>query len=183
MNSPEVAMKVGNKGAVLIGLALAAWPGCASQKSTLERQSDATRAAQTRASAAAEQAQRNAPLSASEVATARRFLCGRAREQLEALESETARVAHRLLNEGTEEQRAEWGPVLIDIEHDRQLFAEGLVEAEHAPLENWAENHAILPSMIDIFMVFGAQAMTAIEQDLDGLMAPAHDTYPAPRGS
>jgi hypothetical protein len=42
--------------------------------------------------------------------------------------------------------------------------------------------HAILPSVIDVFMLYGAEAMTNIEQDLDGLAAPASTSTGKPRG-
>lgn len=174
-------MDLGKMGAALLGAALV-WPGCASQKSNLDRASAPAAAPARAASATPVRTEPGAEMTARDVDNVRRFLCGRAREQLELLESEMERIAQRLEDEGTDEQRAEWGPVLIGIEHDRQILAAGLLEAERAPLEDWAEVHAILPSMIDIFMLFGAQAMTEIERDLDALAVPARATSGRPRG-
>jgi hypothetical protein len=175
-------MNVGTKTAILLGAALAVWPGCASRQSNLERPSAAAAAPAPKLTAAAAPNNPSAAQTASDVENVRSFLCGRAREQLALLASEMVRIAHRLEHEGTDEQREEWAPVLSSMEQDRVLLAAGLLEAERAPLEGWAEVHAILPSVIDVFMIYGAQAMTDIEQELDALAAPASTSSARPRG-
>lgn len=163
-------MNVGKMAVVVISAAMTAWPGCASQKSQLERDSTAPVARARDASMLQVRAEGDATVTEGDIDTVRRYLCGRARAQLVLLESEMTRVTRRLAYEGTDAQRAEWVPVLGDIEHDRRVLAEGLLEAEKAPLEEWAEVHGILPSLIDVLTFVGAQTVTAIDEALD---APA----------
>lgn len=176
-------MNVGKLAVVVISAALMAWPGCASQRSELERESTPPVVRAPGPSAMQVRADGNASLEASDIDTVRRFLCGRARAQLVLLESELTRVARRLGHEGSDAQRKEWIPVLVDIEHDRGVLAEGLIEAETAPLEEWAEVHGILPSLIDVLTFVGAQTVTAIDEALDTPAAGPQESSGKPHGA
>lgn len=171
------------KMAVVISATLMAWPGCASQKSKLEQESAPPVTRARDASMMQVGAGDGEALTASDIDTVRRYLCGRARAQLVLLESEMTRVARRLAHEGTDAQRAEWVPVLGDIEHDRRALAEGLLEAEKAPLEEWAEVHGILPSLIDVLTFVGAQTVSAIDEALDAPAAAPQKSSIAPHGA
>jgi len=175
-------MNVCKMAVVVISAALTAWAGCASQKSALEHESTPP-VVRARDTSMLVRADDDATLTASDIDTVRRFLCGRARAQLVLLESEMTRVARRLAHEGTDAQRDAWVPVLGDIEHDRLVLAEGLLDAERAPLTEWAEVHGILPSLIDVLTFVGAQTVTAIDEELDTPAAAPPKSSVSPHGA
>lgn len=103
----------------------------------------------------------------------RRELTERALARLGELESETTRVANRLIYEGTVEQRAAWDQELHAIEHDRKLLTEQLREAEVAATEEWASDYEHLTSIVDVLIIVGNETAAQIDRALDADRAAA----------
>jgi hypothetical protein len=90
-----------------------------------------------------------------------------ARERLGLLQREMQRVASRLEQEGTPEQRALWQGELGDIGHDCVELASEWQEAERMAQPDRAAEHARLVPLIDVLYAVNARTAAQIDRSID----------------